>query len=147
MSIVQSKYFKGNARHQIANSHRKGETISYLFEHVFTEDLATTDILEIFAIFPYGRVIGFQFETEGMAAEALDIGFMSGVPGSLEDTRTSGDELIDGVAANAGGATSLLDLNALAETGETPVSIGLVTDTAIVAGPAKKLVCLITVLS
>lgn len=141
MAIKQSAYFKGNARTPVPHPHRKGEVIEYMFTHVFTEALATTDVLELFPIFPYGRIVGFDFTSENVAAVALDIGLMSGTPGSLDAGRTSDDVLIDGVLANAttGIETGLAALAAIAMNGETPVSVGVKTATDIAAGATKKL--------
>lgn len=143
MAIKQSQYFVGNARTPVPHPHRKGEVIKYMFTHTFTEGLDTGDILELFPLFPYGRITGFQFIGENIGTNALDIGLMSGNPGSLDVARTSDDALIDGVAANTGGSTGLIALSALAENGESPVSIGVKTATEITAGATKKLHVLI----
>lgn len=149
MSIKQSAYFKGNARTPVPHPARKGEAIEYLFSHTFTEAIGTADILELFPVFPYGRIVGFDFETENVGAIAVDIGLMSGLPGSLDGARTSGDQLIDGVAANAasGRESTLGALAALADMGETPVSIGLKPAAEITAAANKKIHVRIRVIS
>jgi hypothetical protein len=147
MAINQSKYFTGNARTPVPHPHRKGEVIEYIFTHIFAVTLATTDILELFPIFPHGRIVGFDFIGEDVGTEALDIGLMSGTPGSLDATRTSTDVLVDGVAANTGAVTSLIELAAIPEVGGTSVSIGVKTATEIAAGSGKKLHVRIRVVS
>lgn len=149
MSTKQSAYFKGNARTPVPHPHRKGEVIEYLFTHTFSEAVASTDVLELFPVFPYGRIVGFDFDTENVGTIALDIGLMSGTPGDAASERTSGDELIDGVNADAssGKETGLAALAALAAMGETPVSIGVKPASNITAAANKKLHCRIRIAS
>lgn len=141
MSIKQSAYFKGNARTPVPHPHRKGEVMEYIFTHTFDEAVASTDILDLIPVFPYGKVVGFDFDTENVGAINLDIGLMSGTPGSTDASRTVGAEFIDGVAANAasGKETALSALAALAANGETPVSIGVKPASDITAAANKKL--------
>ncbi len=139
MSIIMSKFFKGNARASVANPDRKGQVIEHLFTHHFTEALTTADILDLFPVIPYAKITTFEFATENMGTEALDIGLMTGNPGSKDAARTSGDQLIDGVAANAGGSSSLTALANLPANGDTVVSIGVKTATTIAADPTKVL--------
>lgn len=139
MAIKQSQYFVGNARTPVPHPHRKGEVIEYLFTHTFNEAVADTDILELFPIFPYGRIVGFDFICENVGTNALDIGLMSGSVGSLDAARTSDDVLIDGIAANTGGVTALTAIAAIAENGDEAVSVGVKTATSITAGSTKKL--------
>lgn len=146
MSIIQSQYFKGNARTPVPHPHRKGEVIEFMFTHTFTETLGTSDVLDLFPIFPYGRIVGFDFICENVGTNALDIGLMTGTPGAT-DARTSDDVLIDGIAANTGGVTSLAALAAIAQNGETPVSIGVKTATEITAGSTKVLHARIRIVS
>lgn len=147
MGIVQSNYFKGNARTPVADPHRKGETIIAQFTHTFTEALADTDILDLFPLFPYAKIVGFEFESENIGTAALDIGLMSGTPGSKDAARTSGDELADGVAANTSHATGLTALANMAINGDAPVSIGVKTATSITAAANKKLHVRVTLVS
>ena len=149
MAIKQSAYFKGNARTPVPHPHRKGETLTFIFTHTFTEALADTDVLELFPIFPYGRIVSFEFTSANIGTAALDIGLMSGDAGSLDAARTSDDVLIDGVAANAstGTKTALADIAAIAMNGETAVSVGVKTATTIAAASNKTLTVLITVVS
>ena len=150
MSTKQSAYFKGNARTPVPHPHRKGEVIEYLFTHTFTETVASTDVLELFPIFPYGRIVGFDFETENVGAINVDIGLMSGTPGDATSVRTCGAELANDVAANGAVAvklTSLALLAALPANGETAVSIGLVPANDITAAANKKLHCRIRIAS
>ena len=147
MAIIQSNFFKGNARTPTADPHRKHETITQMFSHYFTEALTTADILDLFPVFPGAKIVGFEFICENMATEALDIGLMSGTPGSKDAGRTSGDELIDGIAASTGGSTALATLANLAANGDTAVSIGVKTATNIAAGATKALHVKITLVS
>ncbi|WP_126975577.1 hypothetical protein [Frigidibacter oleivorans] len=147
MAIKQSAYFKGNSRTPVPNPHRKGEVIEYMFTHVFAETVAAADILDLFPIFPYGRIVGFDCASENLGAVNLTIGLMSGSPGSLDAARTSGSELVNAGAAGAPATTALTALAALAQNGDTPVSVGLKTSADIVAGATKKLHCRIRVVS
>jgi len=141
MSIKQSKFFKGNARKPIPHPHRAGETITYQFVHTFDEELADTDILDLISLFPGATIVDFDFATVNVGTAALDIGLLTGIPGSKDDARVSGDELIDGVAANAatGNRTGLVELNAIPKNGEMPTSIGVKTATTIPADPTSEL--------
>lgn len=139
MPIKQSAYFKGNARTPVPVPHRKGEVIEYLFTHTFTETIGTADILELFPVFPYGRIVGFDFAAENVGAINLSIGTMSGASGSLDSARTVGSQLINAAVSTTPLASTLTQLAALAAIGETPVSIGLVPSAEIVAGATKKL--------
>jgi hypothetical protein len=139
MPIKQSAYFKGNARTPVPVPHRKGEVIEYLFTHTFTEAVAAADILDLFPVFPYGRIVGFDFAAENIGAINLSIGLMSGNPGSLDSARTVGTQLINAAVSTTPLASTLTQLAALAANGETPVSIGLVPSAEITAAANKKL--------
>lgn len=142
MSTKQSAYFKGNARTPVPHPHRKGEVIEYLFTHTFTETVLAGDVLELFPVFPYGRIVGFDWDTENVGAINVGIGLMTGTPGDATSVRTVGTELASAVAANAVVAsklTGLLALAAIPAMGETPVSIGLAPAADITAGSTKKL--------
>lgn len=139
MPIKQSNYFRGNARTPVPVPHRKGEAIEYLFTHVFTEDVNTTDILELFPVFPNGRITGFDFASENIGTVNLTFGLMSGNPGALDNARTSGNQLLNAAAAATPAPATLLSLAAIPKIGETPVSIGLVPSANITAGGNKRL--------
>lgn len=147
MSIVQSQYFKGNARKPVPHPDRKNQAMVYMFTHVFNDAVATTDILDLFPLIPYGRITGFEWATENIGAVNVSIGLMTGTPGSLDTARTCGTELASAVSAATGGNVGVTALAALAENGEVPVSIGFKTATDIAAGATKKLHIKITVQS
>lgn len=147
MPIKQSAYFKGNARTPVPHPDRKGIVMEYLFTHVFTEAVATTDILELFPIFPYGKIVGFDFATENVGPINLTLGLMSGTPGELNSARTSGAELINAGAAATPAATSLTAISAIPAIGETPVSLGLKVSNDISAAANNKLHIRIRVVS
>ena len=139
MPIRQTNYFRGNARTPVPLPERKGEVMEYLFTHTFNETVNTADILELFPVFAYGRITGFDFATENLGSVDLTIGLMSGTPGSLDAARTSGSQLINAGAAGTPAATALTALAGLAAIGETPVSIGLVPSANITAGATKRI--------
>jgi hypothetical protein len=147
MAIKQSAYFKGNARTPVPHPARKGEAIEYIFTHTFTETVATTDILELIPVFPYGRIVGFDFAAENIGAINLTMGLMSGAAGSLDAARTSGSGLISAAVSTTPLAATLTQLAAIAENGESPVSIGMTCSADITAGSTKKLHIRIRVVS
>jgi hypothetical protein len=142
MALIKSKMFVGAQPVDSAVPHRSGETITVIYTHTFTAAVTAADILELYPIFAHGKIVGFEFETENVGAINLDIGLMSGESGSNDAARTSGDELIDGVAANSasGRAATLVKLAALqGGVGDKNVSIGVKPAADITAAANKKL--------
>lgn len=142
MPIVKSKKYVGM---QVVDSpipHRKGETITEIFTHTFTQAVGTGDILELFPVFAGGKIVDFEFETANIGAINLNIGLMTGQAGSNDGGRVCGAELISAVAANAatGKAATLAALAALqAGVGQADRSIGLVPASNITAAANKTI--------
>lgn len=139
MATKQTAFFKGMARTPVGHPHKAGHTTTYLFTHIFTEDVNTTDILEIFPVMPYGRIVGFDFNSEGIATTNFSFGKMSGTVGDRVSARTVGSELASAAAAGTQASATLLALAALAKNGDTPYSIGMVPSANIALSAAKKL--------
>ena len=141
MATKQSKYFKGNARTPQAVSHKAGDAITVLETHVFTEDVGTSDVLELIQ-WPVGmKLVSFEWNTENSSTTTLNFGIMSGTPGDVTATRTCGTEIAATAVAGTQAATTLVALQAIAVpvSGENR-SIGFVpTAAAITAGATKKL--------
>lgn len=144
MPTKQSSAFKGNARTPIATSHKAGDAHTYLFTHTFTEAVLTTDVLEIFPIFPNGKVVAIDFATENVGAINVGIGLMSGVSGDASSVRTCGTEFFAAAAANTPAAAALITLAAVARADDVK-SIGLVPAADITAAANKKIHLRITV--
>ena len=68
MSTKQSPYFKGLARTPMPSPHKVGDGHEVLSTHVFTEDVLTTDVLELIPLPPGCRVTGLDFVTENIGA-------------------------------------------------------------------------------
>lgn len=139
MPTKQSAFFKGMSRTPVGHPHKAGHTTTYLFTHIFTDTVATTDVLELFPVMPYGRIVGFTFNTENIAATNLSFGKMSGTPGDATSVRTCGSELASAAAAGTEASATLLALAALAKNGDSAYSIGMVPSVSIAAGVTKKL--------
>ncbi|WP_444668359.1 hypothetical protein [Cereibacter changlensis] len=139
MSTKQSTYFKGNGRREVPTPKQAGTTAEVIVSHTFTENLETTDVLELFGLIPYGKVIGLDFMGENLGAVNLSIGLMSGTPGSIDPARTSGAEYIAAAVSTTPLASTLAQIVAAPRNGDTPRSIGVKTSAQIVAGPTKKL--------
>ncbi|MDP2047564.1 MAG: hypothetical protein Q8K33_01540 [Cypionkella sp.] len=139
MSTKQSAYFKGLARVQMPSPFKVGDGHTVLATHVFTEDVLTTDVLELIPLPPGCRVTGIDFVTENIGAININIGFMSGVSGDAVSVRTCGAEFFSAAAANTPAAAALLSLiNAGIASGEIR-SIGLVPAANITLGATKKI--------
>lgn len=148
MSVIKSANYIGMQPIDSPVPHRKGETITAIFTHTFTKDVAATDILELFPVFAHGKIVDFEFETANVGAINLTIGLMSGAAGSNAAGRTSGNQLINGVAANAasGKSATLAALAALQSgVGDTDVSIGLVPASTITAAANKTITIKVTI--
>ena len=141
MPTKQSKFFKGMARIPVASAHKAGDAQEYAFTHVFTEAVLTTDVLEIFPVFPNGKIVALDWDTENIGAINLNMGFLTGTSGDTVAARTCGSELFSAVAANAAVASKLCPLLTLAplDPSQEVRSIGLVPAADITAAANKKL--------
>lgn len=139
MSTKQTIFFKGNARAAMPTPFKVGDGHTVMFTHVFTEDVATTDILELIPIPAGCRVTGLDFASENLGALNLTFGVMSGVAGDATTVRTCGAEFIPAVAAAGPASAALLALINVGLATEDHRSIGVVPSVSVVAGATKKL--------
>lgn len=139
MAIKQTEFFKGMARRELPVPHKAGDVQEVILTHTFTEAVNTTDVLELFAL-PAGlRVTHFEFASENQSAANINVGFMSGTPGSTDAARTSGTELVSAAAIVSTGTVTALAALAAISSSDGHRSIGLVPATNIAAGGTKKL--------
>lgn len=139
MSTKQTAFFKGNARAPMPSPFKAGDGHTVIFTHVFTEDVAATDILEVLPIPPGCRVAAIDFVTENVGAINLNIGWMSGVSGDPVTVRTVGSEFFAAAAANTAASAALLTLINAGAVSQEPRSIGIAPAALIAAGATKKL--------
>ena len=138
MATIQSAYFKGNARSNIPVPNKAGVVCEVIVSHTFTETVASTDVLELFALAGGNRILSVDITSENIGAINLGIGFMSGTPGDVESVRTNGTEIFAAQAANSAAAMTLAAVVALT-TSDSPRSIGVVPASNITAASNKKL--------
>ena len=138
MAIFQSETAK--RRETPPTGYTSGSVQCAIFTYTFNANFtAATDVLEI-GFLPANTIpVRARLLPEGLtAANTADVGFMSGEPGDPDPTRTSGDELFDGVAAVATEApAAAIDLLAVSRD-EKHRSIGIKMSEDITAGAAKK---------
>lgn len=139
MATKQSAFFKGNARPNVNHAAKVGVGNTYLVSHVFTENVATTDVLELFPLPAGARVTSFDVVPENLPGVTMTVGVMSGVSGDADAVRTCGTELLAAATAATPAATPLLSLVNLAIDRTQVRSIGFIPGTSIVAGATKKL--------
>lgn len=102
-TILQSKLATGEE--QAPQTYGHGIVASYLAEYTIPTGatVATTDIIEM-GVLPGGcRIVAARVFPTGDfgVGNTSDVGIMSGDVGSTDSTRTSGDELFDGVTLTA----------------------------------------------
>lgn len=139
MALKRSKYFTGMGQPQVPTPHKAGTVQVVLFTHVFTEAVGTSDVLEIVPVPPNAKIVGLGIIGANLTGNAK-VGFVSGVPGTPDDTRTLGSELFSAQSLTAEGNVPLATLAGLSYTKDTPVSIGLTPATAIAAGATNKVI-------
>ncbi len=136
MTIKQSTYItKGH----ITTPDRAGEVCEQIFTHTFNAALDTTDILELAALIPFGRILAVDLADENVGVLNWTIGYMSGTVGSTDAARTSGTELFAAQAAGTPVSMTVAALAALAANGYDAKSIGVKTSVNIAAGAIKKI--------
>lgn len=139
MALFQSETAK--RRETPPTGYVSGCVMTAIFAYTFNEDFdASEDVLEI-GFIPANTVpVRARLVPEGLtASNTADVGFMSGEPGDTDPTRTSGDELFDGVAAVAAeAAAAAVDLLAVTRA-ETHRAIGVKMTQDIAADAAKKI--------
>lgn len=148
-TIKQSRHFAGQTLPAVASPQKTGETMTYIGTHTFNESVLTGEILELFPVFPHGKVVDMEIITENVGAVLVDVGFMTGDCGSTATTRTLGTEFITATSAATTLKPALAKIIAAAsKVGGVPVSIGVKSTAAdITASATKKLHYKITVLS
>lgn len=147
MATVQSAYFTGNARTTLPQPHRKGETLTVLFTHTFNTAVTTADVLELVEIPPYAQIVGFEYASANIGAINVDIGIMSGTPGSTDASRTVGDEIVSAASIGTAAVVGVATLGAIAVNGESKVSIGLQPASNITAAANKTVTIKLTIRS
>ena len=139
MALFQSETAK--RRETPPTGYVSGSVQCAIFTFTFNANFtAATDILEI-GLLPANTIpVRARLIPVGLtASNTADVGFMSGEPGDPDPTRTSGDELFDGVAAVAAEAAAP-DLGLLAVTrSELHRAIGIKMTEDIAAGANKKI--------
>jgi hypothetical protein len=138
MSTKQSKYFKGLGRMPMATPHKAGETTIVMFTHVFTETIATTDILELIPMPVNMKLVAFDYASENIGAINLKAGLMTGSVGDTTSVRTLGAELFAATPAATPNEAPLLAILGITPS-DTPRAIGIAPDANITAGATKKL--------
>lgn len=138
MATIQSDYFKGLSRTPIPVPNKAGVVHEVIVTHTFTENVDTTDVLELVPVAAGVKVLSADVATANLGAITLDIGFMSGTPGDADSVRTSGAELFNDQAAGTPAAMTLAAVTALTVAGEHR-SIGVVPSAEITAAANKKL--------
>lgn len=138
MAIKKSSYLKGNARPQLPNPYVAYTPAEVLITHVFSEAVASTDILELCYLPAYCRILSAEVVSAGTSTTTFDIGFMSGDVGSDDASRTVGAELFDDVTPTTQTAAGLAALAAIAASA-TPRSIGVKGSANVAASANTKL--------
>lgn len=139
MATKRSRYTAGMGQTPVPVPNKAGEACTIIVSHTFTEDVNSTDVLDLISLGPNTKVVYMRVISENVGAINLKVGHMTGTPGSPDPARTCGAEYFAAQAANAAGEVPLLTLATLASVGDTPVSIGVQPAANIVAGATKKL--------
>ena len=141
--LFQSKTAKRRSTPPVA--YQAGMVALAVFEHTFTTAFtAATDILEI-GLLPAGAKIvrTTLIPTNMVAATLADVGLMTGEAGEYDETRTSGNQIFNDVAAT-GAEKQATMVNLLAITpDETHRGIGVTLSLNQGASPTRKLTIVI----
>lgn len=138
MAIKKSTYTGGNGRPMLHSPYVAGVPAEAIIEHVFTEAVAATDILELCYLPPYCKPISVELLTVGTAAITFDVGLMSGTVGSDDAARTVGTEFMDGVTPTTKAETAISALAGI-EISDEARSIGIVPSAEVAAAASTKL--------
>lgn len=115
-----------------------GDAHTLLITHTVTENIGTSDILEIAAIPADMKLLDVVLSTENAGTTNLTVGIMSGKPNDPDAARTSGSEIFNAVAAGTEQRATLIALAGIARDPGNR-SIGLKTSAEITAGATKKI--------
>ena len=138
MATIQSAYFKGLSRPNVPVPHKAGTVHEVLVTHVVSEDVDTTDILELVPIPPNARLLQVDYASENITTITLDIGIMTGAAGDPTTVRTIDDALLTTQAVATPASVPLATIAAIGVAGEAR-SIGVVPSAKLTKGATKKI--------
>lgn len=141
MATKLGVYAKGASRLMFPEPKQTGQVACEITTHVFTEDVLTTDVLELFPLLPFGRIVGFEFISANLGAITLDFAEMTGDFASVDPARAmgTGAKLLMSVAAAAGAVATLAQIAAFNKNGDTARGIGLKPSANITLGATKTI--------
>ncbi len=96
MAIVQSAWATG--RYQAPVSCEAGGVVAEKYKFVVTADLAANDIIELAVLPAYHTIVDAILIVDEAGTATYDVGIMSGILGSPDQSRTCGNELFAGAA-------------------------------------------------
>lgn len=96
MTIKQSNWTKGI--NVTATSDCSGEVVCERFTFTITENLTTSDIIELGVLPAFATVVDAILDTDECGTCTIAVGVMSGSVGSTDGARTSGTELFAAAA-------------------------------------------------
>ena len=120
----------------ITSPDRAGEKHEVIYAYpIPVGGLATTDIIELAALIPFGKIVSADLSDNGTLAVAnLTVGLMTGNFGDNVAARTIATPIFTAVATGTQHAATVAQLAALPQNSDTPVSIGVTTSAALAAG-------------
>lgn len=140
MAIVQSPFALGQKQAPVSREARG--VVAERFTIELTEDIGAGDIVELAILPAYHFVVSATVIPEGSFGDVTaDIGIMSGNVGDTSDTRTSGNELFEGLALDEVSSINKVEGLMLQPT-DRDRSIG-VTVSGAVTGAGQKLTLLL----
>lgn len=139
MGTKQTTIFSGMARRELPSPHKAGDVQEVIISHTFSAALATTDVLELFALPAGCRFLSFEFAAASIGAINANIGFMTGTPGDAINARTCGSELVSAGSLNTTGTEVAIATLAALSSDSNNRSIGIVPAADITASSSKKL--------
>lgn len=142
MATKMSKYTGGNGRKQLPSPYVAHVDYVEIVEHVFTEALASADILELFYLPPDCRITDISVVTAGTSTATMDMGLMTGNVASDDPARTLGTLLFDDVTPTTQQNATVAALAAIAKSAEAR-SIGVKFSANIAASGSTKLTAIV----
>lgn len=142
--LFQSKTAKRRTTPPVA--YQAGAMMVAVFEYAFVQAFtAATDIIEIGALPAGAKLHGATLLGTGLdALNTADVGLMTGEAGDYDETRTSGEQLFNAVAAQAASEIDATRRTCLAITpADTHRGIGVTLTVNEAASSAKKLTLVI----
>lgn len=138
MAIKKSTYTGGLGRPALHSPYVANVPAEAIVEHVFTEAVGATDILELAYLPAHCKILSAELLTVGTAAVTFDVGFMSGRVGDPDPARTVGAELFDAVTPTTKQEAGIAALAGIAAS-ESDRSIGVVPSGTVAAAGTTKL--------